>query len=162
SGPRRGWSARHHGGSGGAGDDGWPDAAVHGDGPRPGRGGGGWVVPPVRVAAGRHGAVLGAERLRAAGERDPDQSGNAGDGGGGVRVRWGGGGDRGRRGRGGLGPAGVAAGQPTPVAAAGLERAGAVGAGGGHQCGLLQGGTVRCWGQNDYGQLGDGAIIVPQ
>ena len=50
----------------------------------------------------------------------------------------------------------------TPVEVIGITTATAVTAGGYHACALLQDGTVRCWGQNDYGQLGDGAVITPQ
>jgi len=48
----------------------------------------------------------------------------------------------------------------TPVEVFGITTATAVSAGGWHACGLLQNGTVRCWGQNDYGQLGDGSPIT--
>ena len=32
-----------------------------------------------------------------------------------------------------------------------------VSAGGGHSCAVLVGGTLKCWGDNDYGQIGDGS-----
>jgi len=32
----------------------------------------------------------------------------------------------------------------------------AIAADGGHTCALMDTGGVRCWGENDYGQLGDG------
>jgi alpha-tubulin suppressor-like RCC1 family protein len=42
----------------------------------------------------------------------------------------------------------------TPVAVSGLSGATAIAAGSG--CALLPGGTVECWGDNSYGQLGNG------
>src|SRR3989475_8829922 len=47
----------------------------------------------------------------------------------------------------------------TPVRVAGITTATAVTAGGFHTCALLQDGTVRCWGQNTFGQLGNGSIL---
>ena len=34
-----------------------------------------------------------------------------------------------------------------------------IGAGGAHTCAVLEGGTVRCWGANGSGQLGDGSTV---
>src|SRR5207248_755322 len=51
---------------------------------------------------------------------------------------------------------------PTPVPVVGLNGVAAVAGGGFHTCARLSDGTLRCWGQNDYGQLGDGSIIEPQ
>jgi len=44
---------------------------------------------------------------------------------------------------------------PTPIPVAGLTNVTAITAGGYHTCALIEGGTVTCWGQNRYGQLGN-------
>lgn len=41
-----------------------------------------------------------------------------------------------------------------------LQGALGVSAGGEHSCAVMAGGTVRCWGWNQYGQLGDGSTIT--
>ena len=43
-----------------------------------------------------------------------------------------------------------------PVAVSGGLSFTALAAGGAHTCGLVSGGTAYCWGNNQYGQLGDG------
>ncbi|MCU0672317.1 MAG: hypothetical protein MUE69_05935 [Myxococcota bacterium] len=45
---------------------------------------------------------------------------------------------------------------PTPVIVAGLDQVRALALGRRHSCALRTGGSVRCWGANDLGQLGDG------
>jgi len=47
--------------------------------------------------------------------------------------------------------------EPTPVTVSGISTATAVGAGGSHSCALLTNGTARCWGENWFGELGDGS-----
>lgn len=46
-----------------------------------------------------------------------------------------------------------------PVEVAAVTDAIQVGAGDYHTCAVLSSGAVRCWGRNDYGQLGDGSRI---
>jgi alpha-tubulin suppressor-like RCC1 family protein len=46
--------------------------------------------------------------------------------------------------------------QRTPLAVASLSGATSVAAGYGHSCAVVTGGSVRCWGVNFYGQLGNG------
>jgi alpha-tubulin suppressor-like RCC1 family protein len=50
----------------------------------------------------------------------------------------------------------------TPVAVSGISTATQVAAGGNNTCALLTGGSVDCWGENEYGQLGDGTNTGPE
>jgi alpha-tubulin suppressor-like RCC1 family protein len=55
--------------------------------------------------------------------------------------------------------AGVMPEAPYPVLIAGLTGVTAIAAGNGHSLALLNDGTLRAWGQNDRGQVGDGTTI---
>src|SRR5947208_2027252 len=46
---------------------------------------------------------------------------------------------------------------PHPVTASGVRAVTAIAPGGCYSCALLQDGTVRCWGDNTWGELGNGA-----
>jgi alpha-tubulin suppressor-like RCC1 family protein len=47
----------------------------------------------------------------------------------------------------------------TPVTVAGVTNAIAISAGTDHTCAVIKGGTVRCWGDNSQGQLGNGSAM---
>jgi alpha-tubulin suppressor-like RCC1 family protein len=51
---------------------------------------------------------------------------------------------------------------PTPADVANLVEIIAVAAGQSHTCGLRTNGQVRCWGNNGFGQIGDGTTISPR
>ncbi len=51
--------------------------------------------------------------------------------------------------------------QLTPVRVAGLDGAVAIAAGQSHTCAALDSGAVRCWGANNFGQLGGGTVSEP-
>src|SRR5262249_14623014 len=48
----------------------------------------------------------------------------------------------------------------TPVSVVGISSAKAVAAGTYHSCALLANGSVQCWGDNTFGQLGDGTGLT--
>ena len=63
------------------------------------------------------------------------------------------------------GPQTCANGNPcstTPITVSGLSGGTAISVGSVSACALLSGGTVECWGSNQYGQLGRGTTSGPQ
>ena len=64
---------------------------------------------------------------------------------------------RGNNSQGQIGNGSTGGSSATPVTVTGLTNAIAITSGGyNNACALISGGTIRCWGQNDHGQLGDG------
>ncbi|UJR79868.1 RCC1 domain-containing protein [Sandaracinus amylolyticus] len=61
-----------------------------------------------------------------------------------------------------LGDDTVASDRAVPVVVSGLPNAIAIAAGGDHTCALLSSGTVRCWGDDTYGQLGNDSANTRQ
>src|SRR5438046_7711901 len=55
----------------------------------------------------------------------------------------------------------IAVGQTMQFRATGIDTARSIEAGSFHQCAVLEDTTLRCWGENDYGQLGNGVISSP-
>src|SRR5205823_12251684 len=55
----------------------------------------------------------------------------------------------------------ISVGRTQQFTATGIDTATAVEAGIFHQCALMQDATVRCWGENDYGQLSGGTSSSP-
>jgi alpha-tubulin suppressor-like RCC1 family protein len=51
--------------------------------------------------------------------------------------------------------------QLTPIRLAGVDGAIAIAAGQSHSCAVLDSGAIRCWGANNFGQLGSGAVGDP-
>jgi alpha-tubulin suppressor-like RCC1 family protein len=58
----------------------------------------------------------------------------------------------------GNGKAGIRAQASTPVRVAGIKRAVSLSATGNHNCVLLRNGTIKCWGANESGELGNGEM----
>jgi len=50
----------------------------------------------------------------------------------------------------------------TSVPVSGLTHATQISSGGDHTCALLSGGSIDCWGQNEYGELGNGTNTGPE
>jgi Regulator of chromosome condensation (RCC1) repeat len=48
-----------------------------------------------------------------------------------------------------------------PVAVSGITDATAIEAGGAHTCARLSTGAIKCWGWNNWGQLGDATVVPP-
>ena len=61
-----------------------------------------------------------------------------------------------------LGNGGFNANELTPVAVSGIDNATQVSSGGQHTCALLDDGSIKCWGNDLHGQLGDGGAAINQ
>lgn len=49
----------------------------------------------------------------------------------------------------------------TPVSVVGMTGARVITAGSAHTCAITEGGTAKCWGRNDFGQVGNGTVGYP-
>jgi alpha-tubulin suppressor-like RCC1 family protein len=78
---------------------------------------------------------------------------------GGVMKCWGSGG-AGQRGD-GTGGDGSGSDALTPVSVGGMTGARVITAGSAHTCAIVDGGAAKCWGNDEYGQIGDGAYTYP-
>ncbi|MBI2121661.1 MAG: DUF2341 domain-containing protein [Candidatus Sungbacteria bacterium] len=59
----------------------------------------------------------------------------------------------------GIGTDGYGTSKSSPVLVSGINDAIAIAAGWKHTCTLLSNGSVKCWGENSHGQLGDGTTV---
>ena len=55
----------------------------------------------------------------------------------------------------------AAGGSTAPLTVLGLGTVSSLAIGAQHGCGIVSNGTVRCWGANDVGQLGNGTVGIP-
>ncbi|GEM_PF-2158122 len=124
------------------------------------------VPPPTRVAADPSGTIPGTARVVAgvlSTSLSPDSRGHSCAIDDSAQLRCWGSGDQGQLGQGGGSPIGDQPGEMgdalSPVDLGTGRTATSVSAGWLHTCVLLDNGTVKCWGDNTSGQLGQGDTV---